>query len=161
MIFLITHFFARRSKRPRLRSATGIEAFYGGGGNCGCAPIPSPSIKRKLKDTEQPVPWRKVEVSFYKIWFLVRKRIYILIFLNSKIPNLEHMSESPKKYRLDRTAFQARNASEQVNYGKEHQKLTWQERLRIHQYLNSIAYGYDLDNPPRMDKTYFQIKKRE
>jgi hypothetical protein len=71
------------------------------------------------------------------------------------------MCDSPKKYKLDRTAFQARNASEQVNYGKEHQKLTWQERLRIHQYLNSIAYGYDLDNPPRMDKTFFQIKKRE
>lgn len=71
------------------------------------------------------------------------------------------MSDSPKKYRLDRTAFQARNASEKVNYGKEHQKLTWQERLRIHQYLNSIAYGYDLDNPPRMDNTFFQIKKRE
>jgi hypothetical protein len=45
------------------------------------------------------------------------------------------MSDSPKKYKLDRTAFQARNASEQVNYGKEHQKLTWQERMRIHQYL--------------------------
>jgi hypothetical protein len=71
------------------------------------------------------------------------------------------MSDSPKKYKLDRSAFQARNASEQVNYGKEHQKLTWQERMRIHQYLNSIAYGYDLDNPPRMDKTFFQIKKRE
>jgi hypothetical protein len=71
------------------------------------------------------------------------------------------MSDSPKKYRLDRTAFKARNASEQVNYGEEHQKLTWQERLRIHQYLNGIAYGYDLDNPPRMDKTFFQIKKRE
>lgn len=70
------------------------------------------------------------------------------------------MSDSPKKYKLDRTAFQARNASEPVNYGKENQKLTWQERLRIHQYLNSIAYGYDLDNPPRMDKTFFQIKKR-
>lgn len=71
------------------------------------------------------------------------------------------MSDSPKKYKLDQTAFQARNASEQVNYGKEHQKFTWQERMRIHQYLNSIAYGYDLDNPPRMDKTFFQIKKRE
>lgn len=71
------------------------------------------------------------------------------------------MDNSPRKYKLDRTAFQARNASEQVNYGKEHRKLTWQERMRIHQYLNSVAYGYDLDNPPRMDKTFFQIKKRE
>ncbi len=67
------------------------------------------------------------------------------------------MSESPKKFKLDRTSFEARNASEQVNYGKAYQNTTWQER----QYLNSIAYGYDLDNPPRMDKTFFQIKKRE
>lgn len=71
------------------------------------------------------------------------------------------MSDSPKKFRLDRTAFEARNASEQVNYGKAYQNTTWQERLRIHQYLNSIAYGYDLDNPPRMDKTVFQIKSRK
>ena len=28
------------------------------------------------------------------------------------------MSDSPKKFRLYRTAFEARNASEQVNYGK-------------------------------------------
>lgn len=71
------------------------------------------------------------------------------------------MSESPKKYRLDRTAFQARSASEQVDYGKEYQHLTWQELMKIHQYLNSIAYGYDLNNPPRMDKTVFQIKTRK
>lgn len=71
------------------------------------------------------------------------------------------MEENPKEYNLDRTAFQARNASEPVNYGKEHQKLTWQERMRIHHYLNSIAYGYDLNNPPRMDKTAFQIKSRK
>ena len=71
------------------------------------------------------------------------------------------MDDSPKKYRLDRTAFQARNASERINYGKEHGKLTWQERMRIHQYLNSIAYGYDLDNPPRMDKTVFSARSRE
>lgn len=71
------------------------------------------------------------------------------------------MAENPKKYKLDRNAFHARNASEQVNYGKEHQKLTWQERLKIHRYLNSIAYGYSIDNPPRMDKTAFSVRSRE
>lgn len=70
------------------------------------------------------------------------------------------MPDSPKKYKLDRTAFQARNASEQVNYGKEYQDLTWQERMRIHQYLNSIAYGYDLNNPPKMDRKAFSMKSR-
>lgn len=71
------------------------------------------------------------------------------------------MPENPKKYRLDRTAFHARNASEQVNYGKEYQNLTWQERMQIHKYLNSIAYGYDLDNPPRIDRTAFRAKSRK
>lgn len=70
------------------------------------------------------------------------------------------MSDSPKKFKLDRSAFQARNASEQVNYGKVYKDLTWQERLRIHRYLNSIAYGYDIENPPRMDKTVFSTRSR-
>lgn len=35
------------------------------------------------------------------------------------------------------------------------------ERLRAAAYLNSIAYGYDINNPPRMDKTVFSIEKRE
>lgn len=68
------------------------------------------------------------------------------------------MTDNPKKYKLDRTAFSAKNASEAVNYGKEHQKLTWQERLKIHRYLNSLAYSYDIDNPPRMDKTTFSMR---
>ncbi|MEP0711973.1 hypothetical protein [Algoriphagus sp.] len=71
------------------------------------------------------------------------------------------MSDSPKKYKLDRSAFHARNASEQVNYAKEYKDSSWQERLPIHRYLNSIAYGYDIDNPPRMDKTAFSVRSRE
>lgn len=34
------------------------------------------------------------------------------------------------------------------------------ERLRA-AYLNSVAYGYDLENPPRMDKTLFWCGKHE
>jgi len=71
------------------------------------------------------------------------------------------MSENPKKFKLDRNAFEARSASEPVNYGKGHQQLTWQERLKIHCYLNSFAYGDDIDNPPRMDKTAFSVRSRE
>lgn len=71
------------------------------------------------------------------------------------------MSDSPKKFKLDRTAFQARNADEEINYGKIYQDLTWQQRMQIHRYLNSIAYGYDMDDPPRMDKTVFSVRSRE
>ncbi|MEB2776763.1 MULTISPECIES: hypothetical protein [Algoriphagus] len=71
------------------------------------------------------------------------------------------MPDSTQKFRLDRSAFKARNASEQVNYGEEYRNLTWQERMRIHKYLNSIAYGYDLENPPRMDRSAFCMKSRK
>ncbi len=56
-------------------------------------------------------------------------------------------------YRLDRTAFKAQTFKEaeasQVAYYKT---LTWQERLRVAMYLNSVAYNFSLDNPPRLDK---------
>jgi hypothetical protein len=42
-----------------------------------------------------------------------------------------------------------------------YRSLTWQERLRIANYLNSIAYNYPENEPPRMDKTAFRIRKRE
>ena len=64
-------------------------------------------------------------------------------------------------YRLDRTAFKAQTAEEASKHGAYYRTLTWQERLRIANYLNSIVYNYPEDNPPRMDKTAFKIRKRE
>jgi len=59
-------------------------------------------------------------------------------------------------YRLDRTAFKAQTAigatKSQAAYYKT---LTWQERLLIANYLNSGAYNYPENEPPRMDKTIF------
>jgi hypothetical protein len=28
-------------------------------------------------------------------------------------------------------------------------------------YLNSIAYGYDVNNPPKMDRTVFSTRKHK
>jgi hypothetical protein len=65
-------------------------------------------------------------------------------------------------YRLDRTAFKAQTAEEatksQVEY---YRSLTWQERMRIANYLNSIAYNYPENEPPRMDKTFFKMHSRK
>lgn len=61
-----------------------------------------------------------------------------------------------KKFRLDRSAFKGQTAEEAANHAPYYAKLTWQERLAIAAYLNSIAYNYPLDNPPRMDKTKFK-----
>jgi hypothetical protein len=33
------------------------------------------------------------------------------------------------------------------------------ERLRAAAYLNSVAYGYDLQNPPKLDRTAFSTRQ--
>ena len=64
-------------------------------------------------------------------------------------------------YKLDRTAFKAQTAEEAVaSQAAYYKSVTWQERLRIANYLNSIAYNYPEAEPPRMDKTAFSMTSR-
>lgn len=62
------------------------------------------------------------------------------------------------RFKLDRTAFKAQTQQEASNHAAIYKKLSWQERLRIAGYLNSVAYNYDINNPPRMDRTKFSVK---
>ena len=64
-------------------------------------------------------------------------------------------------YRLDRTAFKAQTAKEAANHAVYYKQLTWQERLKIANYLNSIAYNYPENNPPRLDRTIFKARSRK
>jgi len=64
-------------------------------------------------------------------------------------------------YRLNRSKFKAQSANEAANHSSYYKSLTWQERLRVAAYLNSIAFDYQLAFPPRMDKTKFQTKSRK
>ncbi len=65
-------------------------------------------------------------------------------------------------YKLDRTAFKAQTAEEATkNQAAYYKTLTWQERLRIANYLNSVAYNYPENEPPKMDRTAFSMRKRE
>jgi hypothetical protein len=62
--------------------------------------------------------------------------------------------------RMDRTVFWAGKISDQT----ERNRLFWEtktlnERLAAAAYLNSIAYGYPLDSPPRLDRTVFSMGK--
>jgi hypothetical protein len=62
--------------------------------------------------------------------------------------------------RMDRTAFWAGKISDQT----ERNRVFWEsktlnERLAAAAYLNSIAYGYPLDSPPRLDRTVFSMGK--
>lgn len=65
------------------------------------------------------------------------------------------------EYRMDRSAFKAQSADEAVkNQAAYYKRLTWQERLKIANYLNSVAYNFPENNPPRLDKTAFNMRFR-
>ena len=65
-----------------------------------------------------------------------------------------------EKFRLDRTAFKAHSANEESGFAAYYQSITWQERLRIAAYLNSVAYNYPENSPPRLDRTKFKATSR-
>ena len=62
-------------------------------------------------------------------------------------------------FRLDRTVHHAGTHEQAAQYHARHQPATMAERLRAAAYLNSVAYGYDLDNPPRLDRTAFATRQ--
>jgi hypothetical protein len=62
-------------------------------------------------------------------------------------------------FRLDRSAFKAQTAASASDHAAYYKNLSWQERLRITAYLNSIAFNYAENNPPRIDKTKFKPGK--
>jgi hypothetical protein len=62
-------------------------------------------------------------------------------------------------FRLDRTKFKAHSFD-----SASHQRKFWMQkpvtyRLQAAYYLISIAYGFDLNNPPRLDRTAFSSRK--
>jgi hypothetical protein len=65
------------------------------------------------------------------------------------------------EFKLDRTAFKAHTAQKATeSHAKYYHTLTWQQRLHIANYLNSIAYNYPENEPPKMDKTKFSVRSR-
>ncbi|MBV7530761.1 hypothetical protein [Chitinophaga sp. sic0106] len=64
-----------------------------------------------------------------------------------------------KDFKFDRTAFKIQTFEEAdaANiFGKE---VSYAERLRQAYYLISQAYGFSMSEQPRLDRTYFIIKK--
>lgn len=64
-----------------------------------------------------------------------------------------------RQYKLDRTAFQAMTILEADNYQRDYTLETIERRLEIALYLTSIAYNFDMNHPPKMDKTIFFAAK--
>ena len=64
------------------------------------------------------------------------------------------------EFRLNRFAFKAQTAEEAANHSAYYRSLSWQERLKIAAYLNSIAFDYPENNPPKLDRTVFKAFAR-
>ncbi len=60
--------------------------------------------------------------------------------------------------KLDRTAFKPQTMAEAANHSDYYKKITWQERLSLTAYLNSVAYRYSNNTPPKMDRNQFHVK---
>ena len=69
------------------------------------------------------------------------------------------MGNDKNPYRLDKTAFQAMTAEEADNYQSDYKNYSVYERLKISLYLTSIAYDFDFNHPPKIDKTVFSKEK--
>lgn len=62
-------------------------------------------------------------------------------------------------YKLDRTAFKIQTFKEadlSICYGKD---MPLAERLRHSFYLTAQNFHFDVLNPPKLDRTHFEMKK--
>lgn len=64
-------------------------------------------------------------------------------------------------FKFDRTAFKAMTANEADYEMQNTSNLSSEERLRISMYLNSIAFNFSVDTPPKLDKTVFEARSRK
>lgn len=64
-------------------------------------------------------------------------------------------------YSLDRTAFKAQKKADQPDSESEYKTMTWQERVKIVMYLNSIAFKIANNYSPTMDKNLFSKRTRK
>jgi hypothetical protein len=62
--------------------------------------------------------------------------------------------------KVDRTAHWAGKFEDNEKRIKaEVQHKTAKERLEDALYLNSVAYNFDINNPPKLDRTAFSMRK--
>ena len=61
-------------------------------------------------------------------------------------------------FRLDRTAFHVGTHAQAEAYHQQQQPATMADCLRAAMYLNRVAFNFDLQSPPRLDRTAFSCR---
>ena len=64
-------------------------------------------------------------------------------------------------YKLDRSAFSMGSMKVQEPAATYWKTKTPEERLRASFYLNSVAFNFDISNPPKLDRTVFSMRKNK
>lgn len=64
-------------------------------------------------------------------------------------------------FKMDRT-ISSKSSHKELEKNKQFSSETpYGQRLAESWYLTCMAYGIDYKNPPKMDKTFYTIKKRK
>lgn len=66
-----------------------------------------------------------------------------------------------KKYRLDKSVFKIKSFEEASNNYAYWSKKSPEDRLRAANYLIASAYGFPVDQWPRMEKRFTGARKRD
>jgi hypothetical protein len=64
------------------------------------------------------------------------------------------------EYRLDRTAFQMLSFEEADKQMQQSNNQAEEERFRHFNYLMNVAWRFLGESWPKMDKTFFEMRKR-
>ena len=63
------------------------------------------------------------------------------------------------QYKFDRNAFKMLTFKESEDRNRFDKTISYSERLRQAYFLISRAYGFAIDNPPKMDRSVFSFRK--
>ena len=72
---------------------------------------------------------------------------------------IDHLQYVNMAFRLDRTKFRMQSFKEAAHQLEFWQSKSVEERLRAAFYLISIAYNFDINHPPKLDRTRFSMRK--
>ncbi len=61
--------------------------------------------------------------------------------------------------KLDRNSFKSYNFSNQNKEADNYKNFTFEQLVEVFNYLQSVAYNFELNNYPKMDKTVFSSRK--
>lgn len=61
--------------------------------------------------------------------------------------------------KLDRTVFSTSKISDFKKESDNYSNLTNIQKAEAFAYLQSTAYNYPINNPPKMDRTFFIVRK--